>query len=147
MKIVCVLDFIVSLCDNWPPPPCSQLQRSLQCCSLLNYYQWVWRDTCSLFPLTISFKTVSPTLSLSLSPSLTHMYTDTRPIFHLTRICRMLCKNGQDLYCASVSRAGRCFHVNIYAWWEIHSNTGTDLHTVMHECTREQAHRNTDASL
>lgn len=34
-------DVIVSLCDNWPPPPCSQLHHSLQCCSLLNYYQWV----------------------------------------------------------------------------------------------------------
>lgn len=31
------------------PPPRFQLHRSLQCCSLLNYYRRVWRDTCSLF--------------------------------------------------------------------------------------------------
>lgn len=49
-----MVDVIVSLCDNWPPPPCSRLHGSLQCCSLLNYYQWVWRDTCCLAFLSLS---------------------------------------------------------------------------------------------
>ncbi len=88
-------DVIVSVCDNWTPPPCSQLHGSLQCCSLLNYYQWVWRDTCSLFPLTVSFVTVSPALPHTYK----RMYADARPIFRLTCICRMLCEKVRSILC------------------------------------------------
>lgn len=99
---------IVSLCDNWPPPPRSQLHRSLQCCSLLNYYQWVWRDTCSLFPLTISLMT-------SLYPlSHTHACTQTLGLYFIWhgfggRYAGKK-KTWRDLYCAG-RRWGRCFHV------------------------------------
>lgn len=85
----------------------------------------------------------------SLSHSLTltryHTHTCMTPglyIFHRTWI--WLCENREDLYCACISAAGRCFGVNIHAWWELHWNAGTDLHTVAHECTHEpgtQKHR------
>lgn len=125
-----MVDVIVSLCDNWPPPPCSRLHSSLQCCSLLNYYQWVWRDTCCL-----SFLSLSPSWQ-PLSNTNTRTYAAARPVFHLTWVCWMLMRQkGRDLYCASVSGANRCFHVHIHAWRELRSNTGRDLHTLMHECT------------
>lgn len=130
-----VVDVIVSLCDNWPPPPCSRLHGSLQCCSLLNYYQWVWRDTCclSLLSLSPSWQPLSNTNTRARART----HADARPVFHLTWICWMLMRQkGRDLYCASVSGANRCFHVHIHAWRELRSNTGTDLHTLMHECTR-----------
>lgn len=67
------------------PLPCAQLRRSLQCCSLLNYYQWVWRNTCSVFPRTISLLTV-------FSHYLPHaVHPDARPIFHLRRMWGTLC--------------------------------------------------------
>lgn len=83
-------DVIVFECDNWPPPPCSQLRRSLQCCSLLNYYQWVWRDTCSFFPLTAFF--FWQRLPLSLSNTHAH---DSSPIFHPMWIWQMWKKQNK----------------------------------------------------
>lgn len=137
-----VEDVIVSPCDNWPPPPRSQLHRSLQCCSLLNYYQWVWRDTCSLFPLTISLMTVSPTLSH------TCMCADARPIFHLTWIWRALCgKLTRSIMCrrqrgqSMLSReCSRLMGITLPTQAQIYIRSRMDA-------LMSRAHRNTDASL
>lgn len=127
-------DVIVFLYDNWPPPP-----RSLQCCSLLNYYQWVWRDTF----LSLSHMT----FSLSHSRVCVCVCVQTLGLYLIWRAFWMgVLQKQRDLYCAVVSGAGRGFHVNVHAWWELHCNTGTDLHTDTHECICDQgAQRNTDA--
>lgn len=131
---------IVSVCDNWPPPPCSQLHGSLQCCSLLNYYQRFWGDTCSHIPHTISL------MAFFLSCH-THKHAHDHIHMHVHRRSAyissdmdltVVMKKPRMVCCVSVSGAGRCFHVDVHAWWELHSNTGTDLHMATHECTHEQ---------
>lgn len=133
-------DDTVSLCDNWPPPlPALPLRRSLQCCSLLNYYQWVWRDTCSL-----SFLSLSP----SWQPrTQTHTCTQTFGLhFHLTWICWMLSKRRWGLYCAK-RRWGRSMPSRAYS--RLMGITLRRRHRSAYgqAWMHRRAHTNTDASL
>lgn len=135
-KTGCFFQFLGSggchcFCMWQVPPPYSQLYHSLQCCSLLNYYQWVWRDTCSLFPLAISLMTESPTLSLTY----THVNSNTYSVAYIS----------PDVEWADVVwklTGTKTLQVSMLFTWIFtldgnYTQTGTDLHTVMHEWTED----------
>lgn len=111
-------DVIVSLCDNWPPPPCSRLHHSLQCCSLLNYYQWVWRDTCSLSSHYLLRDSLSHSISVFLSH--THMHVSRRSAYiSFDMDLQNIMRKPDEIYIVqATSGAGRCVHVHVHAWWE-----------------------------
>lgn len=121
-------DVIVPLWQLHPPPPPAppptQLHSSLQCCSLLNYYQRVWRDTCSLLfshPLLHG----SPSFTKSSIKTFINACPQTAlPFF---------CVQKKNLKCAS-----RPSFVNVHTRWKMHFNAGKDLHMDMHECICEQ---------
>ena len=75
---------------------------SLQCCSLLNYYQWVWRDTCSLSSHYLLRDSLSHSLSLSLSHTHAHACEQTLGLYLIWHgFAGYYAQTRRDLYSAS----------------------------------------------
>ena len=128
------------------PPPHAQLHRSLQCCSLLNYYQWVWRDTCSLFPFTMSLVRVSLTLSLSLSPSHTHTH---RQSAHIPSDMHLACvvQKTDEVYTARASVGPVVAFTRIFTPDRNHTPTQAQIYILpCMNALMSRAHTSTDAS-